>query len=222
MVDLEQIETDISLIQSLITEKGNQVRKWLAINESIDERVSSIVKNIEATKSELSSWDTAKALYGLIMAEARSTEKADIVKCVGGIVKHFYGEEYEFDVEFSDDGSLDFIVRENIEGKIKTYYVTGDDSAGLGGGLSDTISTALRIMLLLKSGSVGPLAMDEAYRQLDSERANKVGSFLSSICDEHGVQIIMCTHLAQVAESADMKIHVRKICGKSVVICEES
>jgi DNA repair exonuclease SbcCD ATPase subunit len=221
MVDLEQINRDMSEIQSFVSEKGTQVRKWLTINEAIEERSSSILANIESTKKEYSSWETAKKLYGLIMAEARATEKADIVKCVGGIVKHFYGDEYEFDVEFADDGSLDFVVRENVEGKIKTYYVTGDDSVGLGGGLSDTISSALRIMLILKSGSIGPLAMDEAYRQLDSERANKVGAFLSSICDEHGLQILMCTHLLQVAEESDMKIQVQKIGGKSIATCEE-
>ncbi len=222
MANLEQLFGDISSIESALSEKGNQVRKWLAINESVEERSAKVISQIEVIKKELTAWESAKKLHGLIMAEARDTHKKDIVECVGGIVRHFYGDDYIFDVEFSDDGTLDFIVRENVDGKIKTYYVTGDDSAGLGGGLSDTVSTALRIMLLIKSGSIGPLFLDEAYRQLDGERASKVGAFLRGISQEHGFQIIMCTHLSQVADSADMKIHVQKINGRSVVTCEEN
>jgi len=221
MVNLDQINSDIQEIQALITEKGNIVRKWLAINESIEERSISVVAKTQTLQADIEAYEKAKARHGVIMAEARASNKKDIVNCVAGIVKNFYGDEYEFDVEFSDDGSLDFIVRENVDGKIKTYYVTGDDSAGIGGGLSDTISNGLRIMLLLKSGSIGPLLLDEAYRQLDAERASKVGSFLSGICDEYGVQIIMGTHLLQVADEADMKISMVKVGGKSIVTCEE-
>jgi DNA repair ATPase RecN len=221
MNNLEQIESDISLIQGILSEKGNTVRKWLAINESIEERSSSIVSKLHELKDDIEAYDKAKTLHGVIMAEARSANKKDIVDCVAGIVKNFYGDEYQFDVEFSDDGALEFIVRENVDGKTKTYYVSGDDSVGLGGGLSDTISTGLRIMLLLKSGSAGPLFLDEAYRQLDAERASKVGFFLSSICEEYGVQIVMSTHLMQVADEADMKINIVKTGGRSVVSCEE-
>ena len=60
MANLEQLFGDISSIESALSEKGNQVRKWLAINESVEERSAKVISQIEVIKKELTAWESAK------------------------------------------------------------------------------------------------------------------------------------------------------------------
>ena len=86
--------------------------------------------------------------------------------------------------------------------------------AASGGELSRTM-LALRLVL---SAEPATIVFDEVDAGIGGETAHSIGSSLKKLASEH--QILVVTHLAQVAASADTQIKVTKIDGSQRVAIE--
>jgi ABC-type Mn2+/Zn2+ transport system ATPase subunit len=74
---------------------------------------------------------------------------------------------------------------------------------GFGGGVSDSISVPLRLMVLKGSDTGDILILDEAFKHVDGDMVEKVGIFLKTIKEKLGTQIIMVTHHKGLLQYAD-------------------
>jgi DNA repair exonuclease SbcCD ATPase subunit len=89
---------------------------------------------------------------------------------------------------------------------------------GFGGGVADSISVPLRLMVLLGSKQVARICvLDECYKHMDVERIELVAEFLKTLTDKLGMQVIICTHHAVIRDRADKTYLVSESNGKSTV-----
>jgi hypothetical protein len=111
------------------------------------------------------------------------------------------------------DQELDFkVLLEERHGKIHAVFRThnlGQDVEGgaldsFGGGVAAVQSLLLRILVLLKSGQAPYLFLDESLVALSEEYVPACGAFLSRLCKDLGVHVLLVTHNKAFLEEADL------------------
>jgi hypothetical protein len=89
---------------------------------------------------------------------------------------------------------------------------------GFGGGVSDTISIPLRLLVLLGCHKTDLICvLDEAYKHVGLDQIENVAQFLAEVSKMLGVQIILCSHHEAMCGFADKAYDVRFDGTKSVV-----
>lgn len=146
----------------------------------------------------------------------RGGAKAKIEQVVAEALKLVYGPEYGIEMEYSvknNRSCLDiFVTRETPEGKVRRQI------DGIGGGVSDTVSVPLRLMVLLGSKQTDRVCvLDECYKHMDSERIEAVAEFLRAVSERLKVQTIMATHHDAVEAIADKTFVLSEKNGRSSV-----
>ena len=90
---------------------------------------------------------------------------------------------------------------------------------GIGGGVSDTISVPLRLLVLLSSRQTDRVCLlDEAYKHVDLERVERVAEFIKEIAGRLGIQVIMASHHEAMQDAADVVYAVSEKDGKSSIV----
>lgn len=79
-----------------------------------------------------------------------------------------------------------------------------------GGGISDVVSTALRLAVLELLGLPGPVLLDEIGKHVDSAHSPHLAAFLKAYAEKTGRQVILVTHNDALAEAADRTYRVLK------------
>lgn len=79
-----------------------------------------------------------------------------------------------------------------------------------GGGISDVVSTALRLAVLELLGLDGPVLLDEPGKHVDSVHAPHFAAFLKGYAQRTGRQCLMVTHNDALAEAADVTYRALK------------
>lgn len=79
-----------------------------------------------------------------------------------------------------------------------------------GGGISDVVSTALRLAVLELLGLEGPVLLDEPGKHVDAIHAPHFAAFLKGYAERTGRQVILVTHNDALAEAADATFRVMK------------
>lgn len=90
---------------------------------------------------------------------------------------------------------------------------------GRGGGVVDVVSLALRVALLetYRPTLNGPLVLDEPAKHVSEEYIQRVADFLREVARYYRRQVIMVTHNAHLAGTADLSYQVRLRDGRSGV-----
>ena len=74
--------------------------------------------------------------------------------------------------------------------------------------LKETIGVALRVIFTALLSGRKLLILDESFGGVDKDREYNVGKFLSEICREFDIQLVIVSHKLIIAEFADKKIEV--------------
>lgn len=146
--------------------------------------------------------------------QKRNAYKSSIEAVVTEVLHTLYGKEYSFHLSYclkNNRSCLEIEVR-------KTYdsgYTVRRDMSGHGGGVSDSVSIPLRLLILKGSPDVGDiLFLDEAYKHVDLNMAETVGLFLKSLCEKMGMQIIMLSHHESILQQAETGFYLENREGK--------
>jgi len=191
----ESIETRI---------RSNQVYK-----KEIKEKEDLIVGNTERLNVVRTLFNTIEDLS----LNKRNLYKNRIETVVTEVLKTLYGEEYSFEMSYGDKNNRSFL---DIEVK-KQYgdYAVKRDMSGHGGGISDSISIPLRVLILKGSQDVGDiLFLDEAYKHVDTSISENVGLFLRQLCEKMQMQIIMLSHNEDILQQAERGFYLENRNGK--------
>lgn len=177
-------------LQQRITENS-------VISQQVKEHEIKITENIRTLGCVK---DTLKIIEGLAL-EKRNGIKSGIENVVTSALKMLYGEEYSFNMTYSEKNNRSCL-------DVKVFRVTPDgivkrDISGIGGGVSDCISIPLRMMVLKGSNAGDILFLDEAFKHIDKDMVDKVGEFLKTISEKLDMQIIMSSHHQGILNAAD-------------------
>lgn len=147
----------------------------------------------------------------------RGSMKKKIEDVVSEALRLIYGPDYKVEMTYgmkNNRSSLDIeMVRTTPElGEVRR------EIGGFGGGMADTISVPLRLMVLLGSKQAARISvLDESWKHIDGVRIEAVAEFLKMLTDKLGMQIIIATHHEVIREMADRVYTVSESGGKSTV-----
>jgi len=151
-----------------------------------------------------------------VSSSRRGVMKHRIEEVVTEALKLIYGVDYRVELTYTvknNRSCLDIqMVRTTTQGEVRR------EIGGFGGGVADSISVPLRLMVLLGSKQVARICvLDECYKHMDVERIELVAEFLKTLTDKLGMQVIICTHHAVIRDRADKTYLVSESNGKSTV-----
>jgi DNA repair exonuclease SbcCD ATPase subunit len=149
---------------------------------------------------------------------ARKQAREQIEMLVTNTLRSVFGAEYAFKIDLVEKAGrpeAEFYVVSNYGGeKLETRP---QDSRG--GGVVDVVSLGLRIAMLetYRPRLEGPLILDEPAKHVSEDYIQPTADFLKMVSQFFGRQVIMVTHNAHLAETAEVAYHVALRDERSVV-----
>jgi DNA repair exonuclease SbcCD ATPase subunit len=146
----------------------------------------------------------------------RGAMKGKIEDVVSEALRLIYGTDYRVELSYAVKNNRSALtiemVRKTPQGDVRR------EIGGFGGGVADTISVPLRLMVLLGSKQAARICvLDECYKHVDAERIELVAEFLQTLSNKLHMQILMCTHHDIIRDRADRTFMVTEQGGKSKV-----
>jgi len=147
----------------------------------------------------------------------RGSMKKKIEDVVSEALRLIYGPGYKVELTYgvkNNRSSLDIEM-------VRTTTSIGEvrrEIGGFGGGMADSISVPLRLMVLLGSKQVARICvLDECWKHMDTVRIEAVAEFLKALAEKLGMQVIIGTHHEVIRDRADRTYTVSEADGKSTV-----
>lgn len=180
--------------------------------EESEKRIMELAEQVEIGHAGLSFLeDLANARRGAM--------KSKIESVVTEALRLIYGETYRCELSYTIKNNRSHMtiemVRETPIGEVRR-----EPTSGAGGGVSDTISVPMRLMVMLGSKQTDKVCvLDECWKHVDKKRVELVAKFLRVLTERLGIQVLMCSHLVGIQVYADNAYHMSEVDGKSEVEC---
>ena len=196
--------------------RQKELARRQAENDLLNRQIDDCEKRILELAGKMQTSQDALGFIEELAGARRGTMKGKIESVISEAVLLIYGKSYRVELSYSVKNNRSCLeiemVRDTPEGEVRR------DMAGFGGGVSDTISVPLRLMVLLGSKQTDKVCiLDEAWKHIDLQRVELVGRFLRLLTDKLGMQVIMCSHHEQLRDFAERTYEVTESDGVSKV-----
>jgi DNA repair exonuclease SbcCD ATPase subunit len=185
-------------------------------NDLLQRQMKEMEDRILACAEKLGVVKQATQFLTEIANSRRGAMKKRIEDVVTEALRIIYGPEYRVELTYAVKNN-----RSNLDVEMVRQTPLGDvrrEIGGFGGGVADSISVPLRLMVLLGSKQVARICvLDECYKHMDTQRVETVAEFLKALADRLGMQIIIFTHHDVIRDRADKTFLVTETNGKSTV-----
>ena len=176
---------------------------------TMEERILTLVESLGIARESL---DFLQELAN----GRRGAAKGRIESVVSEALRLIYGSSYKVELTYgfkNNRSSLEIeMVRDTPAGEVRR------DLNGYGGGVADTISVPMRLMVLVGSKKTDRVCvLDECWKHMDANRIELVGKFVRALSEQLGMQVIFCTHHAPLEAFADQVYRFSEHEGKSEV-----
>jgi Fe-S cluster assembly ATPase SufC len=146
----------------------------------------------------------------------RGGMKGRIESIITEALRLIYDDSYQSQLNYSVKNNRSHLAIEMIR-ETKQGTVTRD-MGGFGGGLADTMSVPLRLMVLLGAKQTDKVCiLDECWKHIDPDRVELVAKFLRVLVDRLGIQVVFLTHHPTMRDFADRVYEVREFEGTSAI-----
>ena len=191
-----------------IVSKVRKLQGQYAYLSELQDKTSASIEEATALQKEV---DKAQALVQQVAKETQEQIKYRLEDIVNLALDTVFPGMYEFKLIFE-------IKRNKTEARIALLEsgVEIDPLDSTGGGLSDVLSFALRVALLMISKTQKVLLLDEPMKFVSEGLKPKVYEIMKRLSDDLGIQIIAVTHDPLMIDIADKVYVVKKEKGISV------
>lgn len=212
---LEALEQEIAALQSRYDRESGALA-------SLRERLAKALDNLESTSRDIAIGEQVQLLFAKTSEFARARIKVHVERTVTAALQAVFGREMRFEVslrELGGQSAADWRVIDSMEDAAGEHEVAGDPEEARGGGVSDIVSLALRLAMLelVRPKPEGPIILDEVGKHVSAEHREALGEFLRSYAASTGRQIILVTHMDELASAADVAYRVTRENGISEV-----
>lgn len=176
---------------------SNSVSQYKKESKSLDKEVSSIQELYDDHKAVLDVFKQAALLAQSKLENHMGSIVTQAIKFV------FFDKDIEFKIQFverRDTTECDLFIVENG----KEYDIMNSR----GHGLADICSIALRIAYIILDNVDNVLFLDEPFRNLNKDRHPYASLMLKEIAHQRNMQVIINTHVPDIADHADHVIRV--------------
>lgn len=207
--------------QTLQNQLANRKRAFIERKAANDYLKSERDKHASSSAEVGKSLDISRAASEFLVSLAnqrRSGSRTAIEKAATDALSSIYGGDYSVKLDASQKANrsnLDVLVaRRTPDGLVERGI------EGVGGGVADTVSLPLRLMVLARSDTDKVAVLDECWKHLDVNRIGNVGKLLKNISKGLDMQIIFATHHHGLEKYADKVFEVSEEDGVSKVEAE--
>jgi len=203
------VEETLDSRKQALTKKRNENDLLNRQIISAEQRILELVASLEIAKEAL----------GFLTDFAdgrRGAMKGKIESVVTEALRLIYGNSYRVELAYTvknNRSHLDIeMVRDTTQGLVRR------DMNGFGGGVADTISVPLRLMVLVGSKKTDKVViLDECWKHIDEGRIELVGKFLRALSEQLGMQVMFATHHVPLRSFAERVYMLSEQDGKSQV-----
>lgn len=215
LLTLPMLEVEIQTLQSRYDRESG-------ILSSLEEQLADKHDRLESTNEDITIGEQVQLLFAKTSEFARAQIKVHVERTVTAALQAVFGREIWFEVslrELGGQSAADWRVVDSMENASGEYEVAGDPEEARGGGVSDIVSLALRLAMLelVRPKPEGPIILDEVGKHVSAEHREALGEFLRSYAQQTGRQIILITHMDELASAADVAYRVAREDGVSEV-----
>lgn len=202
--------------QQTLDERKKELARKQSENDLLNRQIDAMGKRILELADSLKVGQEGLAFCEDLANSRRGAMKGKIETIVTEAVKMLYGDSYRVELTYSVKNNRSCLeiemVRDTPAGEVRR------DMEGFGGGMADTISVPLRLMVLMGSKQTDKVCvLDECWKHMNIERIEPVGKFLRLLSDKLGMQIVMCSHHDRIRDFADRTYEVSEENGTSKV-----
>jgi len=202
--------------RQLLDDRKKELSRKEAENDLLKRQVETMGNKIIALVDSLKMGQEGLAFCEELANSRRGAMKGKIETVITEAVRLMYGDSYRVELSYSVKNNRSCLeiemVRDTPAGEVRR------DMGGFGGGMADTISVPLRLMVLMGSKQTDKVCiLDECWKHMNLERVELVGKFLRLLSDRLGMQIVICSHHEKIREFADRTYEVTENSGVSKV-----
>jgi DNA repair exonuclease SbcCD ATPase subunit len=206
----------MSQARQVLDERKKELARKQAENDLLKRQMDAMGQKILALTDSLKLGQEGLVFCEELANNRRGAMKGKIEGVITEAVRLIYGDTYRVELSYSVKNNRSCLeiemVRETPAGEVRR------DMSGFGGGMADTISVPLRLMVLVGSKQTDKVCiLDECWKHMDLDRVELVGKFLRLLSDKLGMQIIMCSHHDKIRDFADRTYEVSETGGLSKV-----
>lgn len=202
--------------EQTLEERKKELARKQNENDLLKRQIETMGKKILELVDSLKLGQEGLAFCEDLANSRRGAMKGKIEAVITEAVRLIYGDTYRVELSYSVKNNRSCLgiemVRDTPAGEVRR------DMTGFGGGMADTISVPLRLMVLMGSKQTDKVCvLDECWKHMDLERVELVGKFLRLLADRLGMQIVICSHHEKIREFADRTYEVAENSGVSKV-----
>lgn len=212
----------LSQIESSLVKMQTHYTKAVGQKELLEASLLAVQKKLAAIQADITRGELVQALFTKTSEYARAQLKQRIEATVTAGIQAIFQNDDEFFVEigeFRGQPAANWRVKINspvkVNGKIVAPGGIVDPEDADGGGLSDIVSSTLRLSILETSRPKpeGPCLLDEPGRNLsgqssDSDYLPNLATFIKEYAKQSGRQVFLVTHEDPLMEVADVSYRV--------------
>jgi len=201
---------------TVLDERKSELTRKQAENDLLQRQLEAMGQKILELTESLKLGQEGLAFCEDLANSRRGAMKGKIESVITEAVRLIYGDSYKVELSYSVKNNRSCLeiemIRDTPAGEVRR------DMGGFGGGMADTISVPMRLMVLLGSKQTDKVCiLDECWKHMDIDRIELVGKFLRLLVDKLGVQVMMCSHHEKIRDFADRTYEVTENKGTSSV-----
>ena len=186
---IRELQNQFYLLQK---DRERQIKKLNELEKEREDTIHNIDVRVEAINF----------IEG-VAAHERISVKEKVEKLITDCLHEVYDDSYSVEFDYGVKGNKTS-VEINIVRKCNDGMVVKRGIDGIGGGVADTVSLPLKLIVLMNDDEFDKvLVTDEPGKHLDTTRIVKFAKFIQTISHQLGVQIIMSSHHAIMDDYAD-------------------
>jgi len=207
----------LAIVEEALKSRKEDLFRLKVENEALDKQIEKNAKRILECTTQLEIGQEALQFLEDVANTRRGVMKSQIEKIVSEALALIYGPSYRVELVYdvkNNRSSMEIeLVRKTADGEVRTGMNLH------GGGVSDTISVPLRLLVLLASRQTDRVCLlDEPWKYMDlTERIERVAEFVGEVSRRLGLQMVMCSHHEIMHSTANSAWHVADDNGKAIV-----
>jgi hypothetical protein len=202
----------------VLTDRKDKLSKKQAENDLMNRQIAEMEQRILASVEALDVGKEALTFLEELANSRRGHMKGKIESVITEAVQLIYGPTYSVELSYSVKNNRSCLEIEMVR-PVKAGEIRRDMS-GFGGGMADTISVPMRLMVLMGSKETDKVCvLDECWKHIDTTRVELVGKFLRMLADKLNVQLLFCSHHDIMTDYSDRtyRVDLDAVEGKSSV-----
>ena len=198
----------VSSFKKLLKAKSDRLLIEKGKRDEARANLAEFKKNKAYHEKKVKDNDQLQILLRNVSEYAKSQVKEHVEKVVSNALNVVYGGQHKFMLtieERRNQHEVDYFLDDGFTVvKIEKPFV------GKGGGKITVVSLALQLAICELANVTGPISLDEISKMLDAEARINLAYFLKEYSEKFGRQIVLITHHKELAEAANLHIHVSK------------